>query len=338
MSMDSRRRATMRDVALLAQVSHQTVSRYLRDEGGLKEATAERIRSAIEALDYHPNLVARSMRTRRTNRIAVVLPEATAWVPLRMLTGAGRIARERGYVIDVVGLGGDPARRIHDLGELIDSRQAAGILSLTPLDEGGSFPGTSIRGVPLIVAGSYDEHMHLRGGLADGSAIADVIAHLADAGHQRFVHLAGPQSWASARHRAEVYQRTIAERGLVSVGTHIGEWSVESGYALAGRIDRTTGVTAVIAANDQIALGAMRRLLENGWHIPHELSVFGWNDDEFAAFTTPSLSTVSADLEAVGAHAMTQLVSVLDGNDPDGTEARLDTRLVPRESSGPAPR
>ncbi|MFD4957856.1 LacI family DNA-binding transcriptional regulator [Microbacterium sp. NPDC058389] len=337
MATQPRRRATMRDVALLAGVSHQTVSRYLRDEGGLKQATVGRIRSAIETLDYHPDLVARSMRTRRTNRIAIVLPESTNWVPLRMLAGAAQVARQHGYAIDVVGLGGDPALRTQDLIELVESRQAAGVLSLTPLDGIPNMGGQSAHQLPMLVAGSYDEHMHLRGGLADGSAIADVVKHLARQGHTRFVHLAGPQEWASARNRSDIYQRTIAELGLVSIGTYVGAWSLESGYELAGSIERSSGVTAVIAANDQIALGAMRRLLEGGWRIPTDISVFGWNDDDFAAYTTPALSTVSADLVGVGADAMAQLIAVLDGREPGYAEARLETALVVRESSGPAP-
>lgn len=339
MVKELKRRATMRDVAQLANLSHQTVSRYLRDEGGLKDETASRIRAAIEALDYHPNLVARSMRTRQTNRIAVVLPESTDWVPLQMLAAAARTAREHGYAIDVVGLGGDPARRMRDLGELVDSRQAAGILSLTPL-EGyqGSASDTTIRGVPLVIAGSYDEQMRLRGGLADGSAIADVVTHLAGLGHRTFAHLAGPVAWESARHRSEVFHRTITDLGLTSVGTFVGEWSLRSGYDLAGQLRPDSGVTAIIAANDQIALGAMRRLQEDGWQIPHDVSVFGWNDDEFSGFVTPSLSTVAADLEGVGAYAMNQLLAALNGQEAQGIEPRLVTHLIVRESSGPAPR
>jgi LacI family transcriptional regulator len=333
MTAQPKRRATILDVARLAGVSHQTVSRYLRNEGGLKEQTTERIRGAIAVLDYHPDLVARSMRTRRSNRIAVLLPEARNWVPLRMLAGAVDRARAAGYVTDIVGLGGDQAGRGEDLAGLVSSRQAAGVLSLTPLPHWGEGSVREIHGAPLVVTGSYDEHMHLTGGLADGAMAGDIIRHLAGLGHRRFAHIAGPAEWASARSRAEVYHRTISELGLVSVGTFPSDWSMRGGYEAAANIRRDSEATALFAANDQIAFGAMRRLRENGWRIPADISVFGWNNDEYALFSSPSLSTVEVDLEAVGAHAMQYLLSIVEGVDGPPAEIGLSTRLVLREST-----
>ncbi len=101
----------MRSVADRAGVSHQTVSRYLRNNGGLKPATVARVRAAIDELNYRPNRIARSMRTRRTGRIAILLPTAARLLPLRLLGAASAAAHEAGYTVDLVGLEGGASDR-----------------------------------------------------------------------------------------------------------------------------------------------------------------------------------------------------------------------------------
>src|SRR5581483_3521349 len=147
---NGRKRATIWEVARAAGVSHQTVSRYLRNEGGLRPATREKIDRAVAELDYRPNLIARSMRTRRTNRIAIVLPELTSFVPIPVLKGAAQTAREAGYSTDVVGLEGDAVRRAEGALALLDSRQVDGLLSFTPLSDTVIAPGDRR---PIVIYG-----------------------------------------------------------------------------------------------------------------------------------------------------------------------------------------
>src|SRR5919202_961564 len=128
-----RKRPTIHDVASRAGFSHQTVSRYLRSNGGLKPHTAAKIRAAIEELDYRPNRVARSMRTRRTGRIAVMLPTAARLLPLRLLGAASAAAHEAGYTVDLVGLEGAAADRAARAAELSYSGEYEGILALASL-------------------------------------------------------------------------------------------------------------------------------------------------------------------------------------------------------------
>jgi len=327
----------MMDVAREAGVSHQTVSRYFRDHAkGLLPHTAERIGLAIDKLGYERDLVARSMRTGRTYRIAVVLPESTGYVPVAMLRGAAQAATASGFTIDVAGIGGTSAERDRHLRELVRSQQLEGVLSLTPLDLASGRPLDL--GVPVVVAGAFDEHMHTRGGLADGSAVADVVEHLVGLGHRRLVHVAGPMEWASARNRLATYLEAVQHHAVTSCAVLASDWTARGGLLAGREIPLEDGVTAVVAANDPIALGVVRALHEQGVRVPDDVSVVGWNDEEFGAFTTPSLSTVRVDLESIGRRAMLALLEALQGGPavapPD--EAPTAT-LVLRESSGPAP-
>jgi DNA-binding LacI/PurR family transcriptional regulator len=330
-----RKRVTIVQVAERAGVSHQTVSRYLRFNGGLKPATVERVEKAIRDLDYRPDLIARSMRTRRTNRIAIVLPELSYFVPTPF-RGAAAAAHEAGYQVDVVSLEGDEARRRERVVTLMDSERVEGVLSLTPL--GDVLSGYAEPAVPLLVMGEYDDKMRSTGAFADGAFAAEVVQHLADLGHRRFVHVAGNQDWASARNRRTVFLETVERLGLESYGVVDGDWSVQSGYEAARDLPANSGVTAVVAGNDFIAFGVVRGLQDRGIRVPDEVSVVGWDNEEIGRFLAPTLTTVELNLELIGRQAMQELIARVEDREPPNFEPQVMGRLIARASSGPAPR
>jgi LacI family transcriptional regulator len=321
-------------VARAAGVSHQTVSRYLKNEGGLRPTTRAKIDKAVAELDYRPNLIARSMRTRRTNRIAVVLPELTNFVPIPVLKGASQAARAAGYTMDVVGLEGDAARRAEGALNLLDSQQVEGVLSFTPL--GDAVPASADRR-PIVVYGEYDDNMHSQGQLADGGPAGEIVRHLAELGHRRFLHVAGSPDWASALNRRAVYEETVAGLGLESYGTVVGDWSVSSGYEAARNLPADAGVTAVLAANDYVAMGVIRGFQDRGLDVPGDVSVFGWDNEQFTQYFRPSISTVAFDREAVGRRAMASLLALIGGEEQAVAPIGSFFTLIPRGSSGPAP-
>ncbi|AXE90512.1 substrate-binding domain-containing protein [Streptomyces sp. Go-475] len=330
------KRATIWEVAERAGVSHQTVSRYLKNDSGMRPTTRARIERAVAELDYRPNLVARSMRTRRSHRITIVLPELSGFVPIPLLRGASAAAHEAGYLTDVIGLQGGESRRARSVLSLLDSRQADGALSLVPLGDLAGDPGAGQR--PVVVLGEYDDDLHARGRLADGRPAEQILRHLADQGHRRFLHVAGSQEWASARNRRAVYVEAIERLGLESYGVVDGDWSMRSGYEAARDLPADSGVTAVLAANDYVAMGVIRGFQDRGTRVPEDVSVFGWDDEEFTRYFSPAISTVHMDKEEVGRRAMLSLLALLrDEPAPVADVAEL-FHIVPRESSGPAPR
>ncbi|WP_323189415.1 LacI family DNA-binding transcriptional regulator [Kitasatospora sp. NBC_00240] len=329
-----KKRATIWEVARFAGVSHQTVSRYLRNQDSVRPATREKIDKAVEELDYRPNLVARSMRTNRSNRIAIVLPALTNFVPVPVLRGASQVAREAGYSMDVMGLEGDAARRAAEVVALLDGQQVDGVLSLTPLSEAVI---AAAGGRPVLVYGEYDDNLHARGQFADGAPAGDIVRHLAELGHRRFLHVAGSPDWASALNRRAVYEETVAALGLESYGVHEGDWSVSSGYLAAQELPADSGVTAVLAANDFVAMGVIRGFQDRGMDVPGDVSVFGWDNEQFTQYFRPSISTVGFDREALGRRAMASLLALVAGEPQSTSSPSTPFELLSRGSSGPAP-
>lgn len=327
--------ATIREVAKLAGVSLQTVSRYLREDKGMKPETKAAVAGAIEQLDYRPSHMARSMRSQRTKRIGVILPASAGFVPTRMLRGAASAAHEAGFLLDVVSLEGDAAARAARMKALLP-RNVDGIVSFASLSR--SMQGLQEDGltVPVVVEGEYDDNMRAQGILADASPAAEIVRYLAGLGHRRFAHVAGAEQWASARNRRTVYERAIAAMGLQSMVVVDGDWTVKSGWDAASTIAES-GATAVFAANDQVAFGVIRGMQSLGIEVPEQVSVFGWDDEELGRYFRPSLSTVSVDRERQGREAINRLIAQLNGTEPP---ARLSpeslNRLVIRRSTGPA--
>lgn len=326
----------MIDVARVAGVSHQTVSRYFKAPEGLKARTAERVSAAVAELGYQPDLLARSMRTGRSGRLAIVLPDSTGYVPIAMLRGAAVAAADAGYTIDVAGIGGSARERLDNVRRIVAEQRVEGVLSLIPLE--GLGEQLTSGGVDVVVAPAFDDEMHTRGAMADANPVAEIVDYLADLGHRRLAHIAGPQQWVSALNRREAYIQAVARRGLESVAIVDSDWTSMGGYRAAECLDPASGITAVVAANDQIALGAMRSFRQRGIRIPDDLSIFGWNDEEFTSFLTPSLSTVRVDLEALGERLMQMLLRrVHDDLVDEPVDLRPSATLILRESTAAAP-
>jgi DNA-binding LacI/PurR family transcriptional regulator len=327
-----RRRPTIREVARLAGVSHQTVSRYLRLDPTINGAMQQRIEQAISQLDYRPNLVARAMRNHKTGRLAVLLPPGTAISSLEILTGATAAAHDAGYVVEVVTLGGTTETRAARALELADSGLFEGLIALTPLPVGAQ--RSSAQTTPILVAPEYDDQMRGIGELADASRLSEMIERLAELGHRRFLHLAGDYAHAVARHRKEVYVATIERLGLESHGVVDCDWQADRARRAVLDLPVQTGVTAVITANDVLAAGAISGATLRGWQVPRDLSVTGWDDNPVAAAMTPAITTVSVDHQRLGRRSLLQLLAVLQGK-PEPEDHEPITRIIWRQSTGP---
>jgi len=329
----ARRRPTISDVARLAGVSIQTVSRYLRFEGGLKPATLERVEKAISELDYRPNLVARSMRTRRTGRLAILMP-SMAFNPSRMLAGASATAHAAGYFVDVVSAEGGVRARSERLLELAASGQFEAVLAFAPV-----LPSVQNKlhgDTTVVVSADFDDEMRGIGELADATPVLHMIEHLAALGHSRFFHVAGDLQFASARARRQGYLDTVARLGVESVGVFDGDWSGESGIEAIRSLPGRSRPTAVIAANDLVAAGVIRAARQRGWDVPGDISVTGWDNAPVGQFMSPSLSTVDVDLERLGSKAMAKLIARLKDTAPE-TDRESLFRIVWRESTAEPP-
>lgn len=324
------RRPTIREVARLAGVSHQTVSRYLRSREGLKPATLDRIDAAVRELDYRPNLMARYLNTRRTGRLAIVMPEMVVANPARIITGATEAAHEAGYSLEVVSFGGGAEARTERVLELAASGQVEGILVLAPI-------AASVRdrlwdGAAIVASADFDDDMRTVGELAEAAPVLEMVERLADLGHRRFYHVSGDLTFASARARKAAYLGAVDRFGVESVGVFDGDWSAQSGYDAMLALPEGRFPTAVIAANDTVAVGVMRGAAERGLAVPLDLSVTGWDDAQFGRFLIPALTSVAIDLEGVGRNGIVRLAKAVSGKELERSTEPVN-RLIWREST-----
>jgi DNA-binding LacI/PurR family transcriptional regulator len=329
------RAATIYDVASAAGVSHQTVSRLLRGYEGIRPETRERVERAIEELSYRPNLTARSLATRRSHRIGALTHELLQVGPSKIIEGASHGAREAGYLLDIVNL--DPADpgAIDDAIRILGQNELAGIIGFAPTDAVvAAFERTGFA-VPMKIDAEVDERGLGEPQTLNGRGELLLIEHLTGLGHRRFLHVGGPADWLSARNREAAYQRVLDRHGLTSVGTLFGDWSSESGYEAGRQIPLDGSVTAVVAGNDQMALGVMRALHERGASVPGDISVVGFDDIPEARYFHPALTTVGLDFHRQGRIAIARLIAEIDGLDAVVVPDPVDPRLQIRESSGP---
>lgn len=325
--MTARRRPTSRDVARLAGVSQSTVSYVLTDRPGISAATRERVQRAAAELSYRPNLAARSMRTRRTGRIAIVLP-MTSWNPSSLLIGATTAAQEAGYAVDVQSLPSTPAAREAHVTELVQSGEFEGILSFVPVRTPPDTGQTTV-----FLAAEFDDDMHATDELSDPAPLADIMTELFALGHRRFLHITGALDYRSARSRRDTYVEMVDRLGAKSIGIVEGDWSGASGLDAVRALPDDAPPLAVIAANDLVATGAIRGARERGWTVPGDVSVTGWDDYSTSAFQLPSITTVVQDREELGARSVRRLIASMRG-EPIPHEAGSLQRVVWRESTG----
>ncbi|MFC5275548.1 LacI family DNA-binding transcriptional regulator [Brachybacterium sacelli] len=331
-STKSTSRATIWQVAAAAGVSHQTVSRYLRADTGMKPQTQEKVRLAIAELGYRPNLSARTMRTRRTQRIGVLLP-AVSGFQAPALSGAIDIATAEGYALEVLSVEGDAHAAFERVLQIADSGQVDGVLALAPLppETEHSYPGRAA----IVASADYDENTRSMGAMADGAPIAELMDGLHRLGHRRFLHVTGDLTYASARNRREVFLGSVDRLHVGPPRVHTGIWSARSGQEAIMSLAEQDRPTAVIAGSDTIAAGVINGARERGWSVPEDLSVTGWDNQFLGAHLWPTLTTVKDDRRQLGRNAMSRLIAALR-EQPLPEEEALST-VIWRGSTGPAP-
>ncbi|WP_159601145.1 LacI family DNA-binding transcriptional regulator [Agromyces humi] len=328
------RPATIYDVAQAAGVSHQTVSRFLKGFAGIRPETRGRVERALDELGYRPNLTARSLKSGRSHRIGALTHEVSHVGPSRIAQGASDAAREAGYVLDLVSLDVEDPAAIEDSLELMAQLNLAGVLALSSTDAmTRAFEATRFR-VPVLIAVASDED----GGRTDPAAVhlPGLVGHLAELGHRRLVHIAGPPEWPASRLRARAYENAVRDLGLTSLGVLSGDWSARSGYDAIMALPQLPEATAYVAANDQTALGAMLALKERGLRIPDDVSVVGIDDIADAAYFDPPLTTLHLEFEAQGRASVLQLIARIEGVERTPPDLPSPHPVV-RRSSGPAP-
>jgi len=318
------KRPTSHDVARLAGVSQSTVSFVFTGRAGISTATRDKVLAAAAELNYRPNLAARTMRTKRTGRLAIVLPFRGLNLG-SLLEGAVATAGEAGYTVEVVNLP-------QDVDALIDSFEYEGVLSFSPIPTPG--PSSADATPAFLALTEFDEEMHATGAFSDARPLVEMMERLVALGHRRFLHIAGPADYPAAVARRDAYLATVERLGLESLGVVGGNWSgVHAGECVRELPDDAPPL-AIIAANDSLAAGAIRASVQRGWTVPGDVSVTGWDDMPLSLHFLPSITTVFQDRRRLGADSMRRLIAAIRGDEAPAPETDLQT-VVWRESVAP---
>ncbi|MFF7646225.1 substrate-binding domain-containing protein [Streptomyces canus] len=328
------------DVAQLAGVSQKTVSRVYNDEPYVSAEVRRRVLEAGEELGYRMNNAARVLASGRTRSIGVVTLGTALYGPASLIMGVERAVRDIGYALRVVNtLEGDPTGVAGAVDSLLE-QGVDGIVISEPIDDGHGEDLSARGDVPVLVLGSPSlaTPKTLAAGVGADLMARTATEYLLELGHETVHHLAGPQRWYAARDRLEGWRSTLAAHDRVIPPVVEGDWSASTGYTAGRELAADNDMTAVFAANDDMAIGLIRALVEAGRRVPEDVSVVGFDDIPVAAYVTPPLTTMRQPFDTVAQEGLKRLVHSIENPDaPPLPAGEPPVDLVVRASTAPPP-
>jgi DNA-binding LacI/PurR family transcriptional regulator len=328
----------MADVARLAGVSHQTVSRVLNDHPNVRPLTKERVLDAIRELAYRPNAAARTLVTRRTHTLGVISFDTMLWGPASMLYNFERAAHDA-YFVSVASLPALDRRSMLDAVERFIGQGIEGIIVIATQDTAVNALAHVPEEVPLVAVGCGTRAAVTSVAIDNAAGAATATRYLLSLGHRTVYHVAGQASCLDAQERIDGWRQALREAGVPEPAVLGGDWSSASGYEMGCRLAANPDVTAIFCGNDPMALGVMRALAERGLRVPDDVSIVGFDDVPEAGYYLPPLTTVRQDFGEVGRQALSALVDRMSGAIPAGPRIRVAPELIVRASAaGPRQR
>jgi len=326
--------ATIRDVADAAGVSVATVSRVYNGIDAVAEPTRARVIAATAALDYVPHSGARSLSTRRTDTIGVILPGRSREFFSELIRGIDLATRARGLHLLLSHSHGDPVEATTVL-RAMRSRVDAIVVMSPYADEGvlAALGGST----PLVLLGSGgDAGGHPRFAIDNHAGAFAMTAHLLGAGFRRIAFVSGPADNIEAAQRLAGYRDALAAHGGVPEQVAQGDFSEQSGARAAGLLLEGPRPDAIFAGNDMMAVGCLQALREAGLRVPDDIALAGFDDIPISRFLDPPLTTVGVPIAELGRQAVESCAEILSTGAP-GASRTFTPQLVIRASSGATP-
>lgn len=323
------------DVAKLAGVSSQTVSRISTGAQRVSPATRQKVLTAMAELGYSPNPAAQALRSGKFKVLGVLTQNIHLTGESLTIGGVVEAATEAGYTIALVQThependGGNMVRRLTQ--QAIDGLIV--VQAGTSTDEQLALPSD----LPVAVADRALSHKYVSVNADQIAGMQAAMDHLSDYGHKCIAHVSGPETSQSAYLRKNEWARYLQVAGLPPAPLYAGDWSPRSGYEAGKQIAQDPQITAVLCANDEIAFGVMRALFEEGLRVPEDVSVVGYDGIDLAEYVPVPLTTVRQDFAKAGSTMVELVVDQIE----NGTHLEVHQRLIPtqlivRDSTGPA--
>lgn len=329
----------IRIVSKLAGVSVATVSRALQKPEVVSVATREKVEKAAKEAGYKPNMMARNFRSKKSYSILVLVPDVSNPFYSMVISGIQKHAKKRGYNI-ILGNTMDDPKLEHELANMLYSNQADGIIQLSsrfPLDELDKKSSTP----PPIVncCECVDDDSMPTVKLDNDGAIKALIHHLIQFGHKRIAVVTGPEKSPLTQARLAGYKDALKNADITLDNNLVieGDYSMASGKKAASvLLAMSHQPTAICCFNDEMAIGAMQRIKQDGLIVPDDISVTGFDNLSFASYTDPPLTTISQPSEEFGSNCITLLFEIIENKEKRKRNLVLPYELIIRESTSPA--
>ncbi|MCU1412974.1 MAG: LacI family DNA-binding transcriptional regulator [Microbacteriaceae bacterium] len=322
----------MSDVARLANVSMQTVSRVINNKDQVSDETRAVVVKAIRELGYRPNASAQALASRKSKVIGLISTGVAAHSVSKRLLAFNEAARTSGYEVTIVSIEDGHRDELASAFEVLGHQNVAGVIliaadrdileALLSIELDVPLVAAESSGWPGLTTVSVDQYL--------GARMA--TRHLIELGHREIRHLTGPAHSLDAQQRMRGWQAEMDEAGLKTSAPVAGDWRPDSGYLAGLQLAEHRDFTAVFAANDQMAIGLLHAFSEKGIRVPQDVSIVGFDDIPESAHLLPPLTTVRQDFDELGRHIMAKLIAAIEGNEV-AQPALTEPTLVVRQSS-----
>lgn len=324
----------IKEVAKQANVSIATVSRVLSKPETVAEKTIKRVLEVIEDLNYQPNAAARQLRMAETTTILVVVPDITNTFFSDVLRGIESVALENGYQV-LLGDADNNAEREKGYLSILRQKKAAGMILLTAGIEANIVEEIASE-YPVVLACEYLEGINVPTVSIDNvSGARKATEYLINLGHKRIGFISGPMNSVLGRDRLKGFYQAMAQYSLKVEPDLVqeGNFSYKSGLNMMNKMLAYSHTpTAVFAANDEMAFGAVNAIEQKGLTVPQDISIIGFDDIKFSSIFKPALSTISQPTFDIGTKAMQLLIGLMTNQKMEKTQYILENRLVLRDS------
>ncbi len=329
--------SNIRDVARLAGVSVATVSRALSNPEKVSSESLDKVHKAIADVGYRPNMLARNFRSARAYAVVVLVPDIANPFYSLFIRALEDRAHQKGYAVLLGDTRGTPEREMEYI-RRVETRLADGIVQLRPSSEKSqnNIPAD----VPCVNACGCEYTTGPAIRIDNRGAAKSMVNYLISLGHKRIGVISGLKDNPHAIDRLEGYKEALADAGIPFEKDLVaeGDFTMWSGLNAAFQFcNMKNRPTAIFSMNDEMAIGAMQTLKNQGFKIPEDISVTGFDDIAYAKYSDPSLTTISQPAEEMGKMAMDMLLKVIEGEPLSQRECVLPTEFIIRKSTGPAP-
>lgn len=326
----------MADVARVAGVSAQTVSRVLSGHPNVREKTRAKVLAAVDQLEYRKNAAAQMLSSGRSRTIGVVTLQTTFYSRMTVTFGIETAAREAGYAVSTASTASLDTEAVEDALSRLADQGVEGVILAIPLIHVSRKMEQLTRSLPTITIDGSRTPASEVVAVDQVQAARLATQHLLDHGHETVWHVAGPGEWLDAASRLQGWRETLEAAGRDVPPVLKGDWSPASGYRNGLILGRIPEVTAVFVASDEMAFGVIRALHELGRRVPEDISVVGVDDIALSEYCSPSLTTVAQSFADMGALAVSHLMRHITDPDAAPEPESVEPRLVVRSSTAPA--